>query len=88
MSCLHYGARCVPHGNLHCVILSQMSYMLKCYESDGDARIEAFIQKAFQWYCKEMKSTEDQGRYLYTLISDDSAEPSGTGRSNKGDMRK
>lgn len=65
-----------------------MSYMFKCYERDGDERIDAFIQKAFRWYCKEMKSTEDQGRYLYTLISDaNSAETSGPAKSN-GDIRK
>ncbi|CAN0119203.1 unnamed protein product [Scytosiphon promiscuus] len=44
------------------------SHHFKCAEWDGDKRIDAFIRKAFAWYCHEMKCTEDQGRYLYTLI--------------------
>ena len=27
-----------------------------------------FIQKAFDWYCKAVESTEDHSRYLYTLV--------------------
>ncbi|CAN0406470.1 unnamed protein product [Scytosiphon promiscuus] len=42
----------------------QTSHHFKCAEWDGDKRIEAFIRKAFAWYCHEMKCTEDQGRYL------------------------
>lgn len=42
----------------------QTSFVFKCAARDGDARIESFIQKAFAWYCKEMKATEDHGRYL------------------------
>ncbi|CAN0564553.1 unnamed protein product, partial [Laminaria digitata] len=49
----------------------QTSYWFSCDELDGDMRIEAFIKKAFAWYCKAMESTEDNSRYLYTLISDD-----------------
>lgn len=47
----------------------QTTFMFKSAEQDGDVRIEAFIQKAFVWYCKAVESTEDHSRYLYTLVS-------------------
>eukprot|EP00903_Cladosiphon_okamuranus_P014647 g13582.t1 len=63
------------------------SFVFKCAARDGDARIESFIQKAFAWYCKEMKSTEDHGRYLYTLISKDAMSAGGANEPD-GPMRK
>eukprot|EP00904_Undaria_pinnatifida_P012172 jgi/Undpi1/8085/HiC_scaffold_24.g10557.m1 len=51
---------------------SQTSFLFKCAKQDGDERIEGFIQKAFDWYCKAVESTEDHSRYLYTLVSDPS----------------
>lgn len=47
----------------------QTAFMFKCAEKDGDVRIEAFIQKAFAWYCEAVERTEDHSRYLYTLVS-------------------
>ena len=49
-------------------ILKQMSFLFKCAEQDGDERIRVFIQKAFDWYCKVLESTEDHTRYLYTTV--------------------
>eukprot|EP00752_Nemacystus_decipiens_P011862 g10522.t1 len=63
------------------------SFVFQCAARDGDARIESFIQKAFAWYCKEMKATEDHGRYLYALISKDGLSPPG-GDEADGRMRK
>lgn len=55
-----------------------MSYSFKCNELDGDKRIDAFIEKAFLWYCEVMEATEDHARYLYTLAP--------TGSSSTGGM--
>ena len=70
-------------GDISCIPFSkQTSYLFKCAEQDGDVRIRMFIQKAFDWYCKAMESTEDNSRYLYTLISTGGMlepEPSGWG---------
>lgn len=64
------------------LLVLQMSYLFMCAEMDGDERIEAFIKKAFAWYCTAMESTEDHGRYLYTLIS---KEGLSTSEGNEGD---
>lgn len=68
--------------------LEKTSFMFKCAETDGDIRIEAFIQKAFKWYCKEMETTEDHGRYLYTLISSDKSTSSSVEEDQNGPIRK
>eukprot|EP00904_Undaria_pinnatifida_P012176 jgi/Undpi1/8089/HiC_scaffold_24.g10561.m1 len=67
------------------------SYLFKCAEQDGDVRIQAFIHKAFDWYCKAMECTEDNSRYLYTLISTNGAskmEGMGEGNDGEGPVRK
>lgn len=54
-------------------------------------RIQAFIHKAFDWYCKAMECTEDNSRYLYTLISTSGAskmEGMGEGNDGEGPVRK
>lgn len=47
----------------------QVIFTFASSESDGDLRIEAFLNKAFLWYCKAMESTEDHYRYYYTPLN-------------------
>lgn len=47
----------------------KMTFMLVCDKPDGDLRIQAFVNRAFQWYRDAVKSTEDNSRYLYNLMS-------------------
>ena len=54
-----------------CPVPIKTSFMFKCAEEDGDVRIEAFIQKTFDWYCKAVENTEDHFRYLYSLVLTD-----------------
>lgn len=49
--------------------LPQVRYQFMCKRIGGNNKIRAFIERAFDWYCEEMKSTEDNSRYLYTLVS-------------------
>lgn len=51
--------------------------MLRCQKSDGDLRIQAFMNRAFQWYHEAMRSTEDNSRYLYNMLSETNAPPGG-----------
>ena len=44
--------------------------MFASHKSDGDLRIQAFLNKAFLWYCKAMESTEDHFRYYYTPLTE------------------
>lgn len=72
-------------------LAKQTSFLFKCAEQDGDVRIGAFIQKAFDWYCKAMECTEDNSRYLYTLISTSGLPKSsggGDGSDSEGPLRK
>ncbi|CAN0433199.1 unnamed protein product [Ascophyllum nodosum] len=59
-------------------------FAFRCTEWDGDVRIDAFIRKAFQWYCKEIAATEDRGRYLYTLNSSGDKLTNGAGDGGDG----
>lgn len=45
------------------------------------------MDKAFDWYCEEMKSTEDHARYLYNLVSapEPPKKPKGRGRAMSED---
>lgn len=47
----------------------KMTFMLVCDKPDGDLRIQAFVNRAFEWYREAVKSTEDNSRYLYNLMS-------------------
>lgn len=52
-----------------CFITFQVRHHFLCYGLEGNMKIRAFIDEAFQWYCEEMKSTEDNSRYMYVLIA-------------------
>lgn len=48
----------------------QVTFEFVSPKPDGDARIQAFMDNAFSWYCKAMESTEDNSRYLYMLLTE------------------
>ena len=52
------------------VIIVQVTFIFASHKSDGDLRIQAFLNKAFLWYCKAMESTEDHFRYYYTPLTE------------------
>lgn len=43
------------------------------FESDGADAIDQFIDKAYQWYLDQLRSTEDHSRYLYELRNSQSS---------------
>lgn len=47
-----------------------MIFTFASSKSDGDLRIEAFLNKAFLWYCMAMESIEDHFRYYYTPLTE------------------
>lgn len=49
-------------------------FELKCKAEDGAARIDAFITAALDWYRAELARMEDKRRWLYTMVSNDSAK--------------
>ncbi|CAN0083822.1 unnamed protein product, partial [Ectocarpus sp. 8 AP-2014] len=69
-------------------VKKKTTYHFRCSERDGDERIDKFVQKAFRWYCEEMKSTEDHGRYLYTLIANEGFASSAGKDKGEGPVRK
>ncbi|CAM9180173.1 unnamed protein product [Ectocarpus sp. 4 AP-2014] len=69
-------------------VKKKTTYHFRCSERDGDERIDKFVQKAFRWYCEEMKSTEDHGRYLYTLIANEGFASSPGKDNREGPVRK
>ena len=58
------------HVEFGVVIIVQVTFMFASHKSDGDLRIQAFLNKAFLWYCKAMESTEDHFRYYYTPLTE------------------
>lgn len=50
-----------------------MTYRFWCDRVDGNKKIDEFLGKAYNWYCEEMKLTEDHWRYEYNLTA--MAEP-------------
>lgn len=52
-----------------CFIAFQVRHHFLCYGLEGNVKIQALIDEAFQWYCEEMKSTEDNARYMYVLVA-------------------
>eukprot|EP00666_Eupelagonemidae_sp_cell4sb_P014841 gene14841-14890_t len=49
-----------------------MPRIIKCGRKDGQIHVDRFINDAFEWYKKEMKKHEDDGRYMYQLAPQDS----------------
>ncbi|CAN0252493.1 unnamed protein product, partial [Laminaria digitata] len=47
-----------------------VTFTFASHKKDGDVRIQAFLNKAFLWYCKAMESTEDHFRYYYTPLTE------------------
>lgn len=49
---------------------TKVTKRLRFQSSSGEA-IDCFIHKAYQWYMDELRKLEDDGRYLYELMSTD-----------------
>ncbi len=45
-------------------LLTTVDYTFRCAGPRGNAKVKAFINKAYDWYTKEMESTEDNARYM------------------------
>lgn len=46
-------------------------FSLRTYEKNGEEKINAFIQRAWQFYMDELDKTRDNNRYMYNLITKD-----------------
>lgn len=51
----------------------QVTFMFASDKSDGDVRIQTFLNKAFLWYCKAIESTEDHFRYYFMPLTEGNA---------------
>lgn len=60
---------------------SVVAYKFWCDRAEGDVKIEAFINKAYEWYTEEMKLTEDHARYTFNLVA--VPQPSKKGRKSR-----
>ncbi|CAM9204899.1 unnamed protein product [Ectocarpus sp. 6 AP-2014] len=49
--------------------VTTIEYDFRCDRQGGNTKVKDFIQKAYEWYTDEMKSTEDHSRYMYSLIA-------------------
>ncbi|CAN0107280.1 unnamed protein product [Ectocarpus sp. 12 AP-2014] len=49
--------------------VTTIEYDFRCDRQGGNIKVKDFIQKAYEWYTDEMKSTEDHSRYMYSLIA-------------------
>ena len=65
----------------------QVIFTFASSKSDGDLRIEAFLNKAFLWYCEAMKSTEDHFRYYYTPLTEGGGGANASALSEEGGGR-
>eukprot|EP00903_Cladosiphon_okamuranus_P005574 g5549.t1 len=61
--------------------LTIIEYTFQCVRVLGGAKIKAFMNKAFEWYIQEMAATEDNNRYMYSLVA--TPEPKKK-KSNRG----
>ncbi|CAM9298105.1 unnamed protein product, partial [Scytosiphon promiscuus] len=50
-------------------MVTHIEYTFRCARRAGNQKVEAFINKAFEWYIGEMRSTEDNARYMYKPVA-------------------
>eukprot|EP00752_Nemacystus_decipiens_P016300 g14577.t1 len=60
-----------------------VDYTFQCVRLHGGAKIKAFMNKAFEWYTEEMAATEDNNRYMYSLVA--TPEPKKKNQRRGGD---
>ncbi|CAM9769918.1 unnamed protein product [Ectocarpus fasciculatus] len=46
-----------------------IDYTFRCAGPEGNEKVKNFITNAYAWYTKEMESTEDNARYMYSLVA-------------------
>ncbi|CAN0351525.1 unnamed protein product, partial [Ectocarpus sp. 12 AP-2014] len=46
-----------------------IDYTFRCAGPEGHEKVKNFITNAYAWYTKEMESTEDNARYMYSLVA-------------------
>jgi len=56
-------------GNVHCI-----TYEFRCSASDGLEKVDAFIEKAYEWYTELIGSQTDKGRYMYIMQASGAAD--------------
>jgi len=62
------------------VVKNSIVFHFKASNPDGEKKIDAFIQKAFDAYVKKVEATQDFSRYLYVMVK----SPTSSSNSEEG----
>lgn len=54
----------VRKSNSHQPPVTTIEYTFRCAGPRGNAKVKAFISKAYKWYTEKMESSEDNARYM------------------------